>query len=139
MLEQLLTIQFLSQMAQTIRPLIQIRLIYLENITGADYLGALACAGYNRLYLQRSKILGFIYYKIAFSKTSAANISQRLYQQLLLLKQAVYLEGLARCRLELSLYHIQIVHERLQERPHFSLGVTRKEADILIAENYCGA
>ena len=60
MLEQLLTRHFLAQMSETVRPLVQIRLVDLENISGEYHLGAVPRPGNDSLDLMRRQVLSLI-------------------------------------------------------------------------------
>ena len=61
MLEQFLSIHLLSQVGQTVRPLVQIRGINLENIARKDHLGAFSGTGDDGLDFVRCQVLGLVH------------------------------------------------------------------------------
>ena len=77
MLEQSLPGHLLSEMRQTVRPLVQIRLVDLENISGKDHLGAFSGTGDYGLDLMRRQILGLVDYEERLSETSTPDIGKR--------------------------------------------------------------
>ena len=135
MLEQFLTHHFLAQMSKTVGPLVQIRLVDLEYISGENHLRAFAGTGDDGLDLVRGEILRLIDDEESLAEASASDIGERRDHEFLVLEEAFDLQGFLGRRTELGLDDIQIVHERLQIRTHLRLLVSRKESDILIAQN----
>ena len=124
-------------MGKTVGPLVKVRLVNLENVTGKDHLGPLSGPGYYGFDFVRSKILRLIYDEIALAHRTAAYVRKRLDDEFFLSQHALYLESLARARLELLLNDVEIVHKRLQERRHLGFLVARKISNILIAKHDC--
>ena len=135
MLEQLLSCHLFAEVRQPVGIHVQVRLVYLENITGEDYLGIFPGPCDDGLDLVRREVLRFIHYEEHPSKTSSTDVGQRRDQKLLFLEHLVYFGGLLASRFETMPDDVQVVHERLDERSHLALLVTWQEAYVLIAED----
>ena len=136
MLEQLLSVHLLVQVRQAVGPLVQIRLVNLEYVSGEHHLGAFARPGYDGLYLVRGEILRLVADEEHTPQTPAPDVGQRGDHQFLLLQHGLYPQGFLAGRTELCLDDVQVVHQRLYERTHLGLLVSRDEADVLITKHY---
>ena len=137
MLEQFLPRHLLAQMRQAVRPLVQIRLVNLEYVSGEHYLGAFSGPGDYGLDFVRREVLGLVDDEEHLAQASAPDICQRRDEQLVLLDHGLEVQGFLGTRPELGLDDIQVVHQGLQERTHLALLVTREETYVLVAEGHC--
>ena len=84
MLENLLPVHLLSRVRQAIGPLVQIGLVYLEDIASENNLGAFSGAGDYRLDFQRSKVLCFVDDEESVAQAAATDIGQGFDYQFLI-------------------------------------------------------
>ena len=96
MLEYRLSAHFLSKVSEAVGPLIQVWLVYLEDISGKHHLGPFSRSGDDGLYLMRGKVLGLVYDEIALSETPAPDVRKRLYYKFFLCEHALDTKGLSR-------------------------------------------
>ena len=113
MLEDFLAVKLLAQVGKTVGPLVQVRLVYLEDISGKYHFCAFTCTRDDGLDLVRGKILGFIDDEVAFTQASSADVGERFDDEFFLGEHTFNPLGLARSRFEDRLDHVEIVHQRL--------------------------
>ena len=136
MLEQLLTRHFLAQMSETVRPLVQIRLVDLENISGEYHLGAVPRPGNDGLDLMRRQVLSLIDDEKRLPQAASADVSQRRNEEFFFFYKRFDMLPFATARTELCLDDVQVIHQRLKEWTHLIFLVSRKKANILITKYY---
>ena len=136
MLEQFLAVHLLAQMRQTVGPFVQVRLVNLEYVAGENHLRAFSGPGDDCLDFMRGDVLGLIADEIHFPQTPSADVRKRGDEEFFALEHLLYLQSLLARRPELGLYHVEIVHQRLDERTHLCLLVTRQETDLLVAKHH---
>ena len=93
MLEKPLPDHLLAEMGQAVRPLVQIRLVNLEDITGKHHLRTFSCTCDNGLDFVRSEILSLVDNKEGLAQAAAAYICQRRDEKFLILQQSLYLQS----------------------------------------------
>ena len=136
MLEEFLAGHLLTQVGQSVGPLVEVRLVYLEDVAGKHHLGPLARTGDDGLDLMRGEVLRLIDDEEGLAEAAAADIGQRRDHEFLVLQQALDLKGFLGRRAELRLDDVEVVHQGLQVRTHLGLLVTWKESDVLVAQDY---
>ena len=139
MLEELLSLHLLAEVREAVGPLIQIRLVYLEDIAREDHLGAFAGPGDDGLDFMRREVLRFVDYEEHFTERTSPDVCERRDQELLALEQVVYFESLLGTGAEAALDDFKVVHEGLEEGSHFGFLVAREISYVLVAEDNCGA
>ena len=116
---------------------VQIRLVDLEYIPCEHHFRTFPGAGDDGLYLVRSQVLGFVHYEIHFPQAAASYIGQRGYQKFLVIDHGIDPVCLSAAFLETTPDYVEVVHERLDEWPHFAFLVSGQESYFLISEYYC--
>ena len=75
MSKKVLIFHTINHVNQAIGLTVQIRLVYLLNITGKHHFGSFASTGDNSFYFMWSQVLCFINDAISFTQTTSANES----------------------------------------------------------------
>ena len=76
MLEESLAGHLFAQMGESVRPLVQIRLVNLENVSREHHFRAFSGPRDDGLYLVRSQVLGFVNDEICIAETPSADICE---------------------------------------------------------------
>ena len=87
MLEESLAGHLFAQMGESVRPLVQIRLVNLENVSREHHFRAFSGPRDDGLYLVRSQVLGFVNDEICIAETPSADICERGYEQFLVVHE----------------------------------------------------
>ena len=125
MFEQLLSVHLLVQVRQSVGPLIQIRLVNLEYVSGEHHLCAFSRPRDDCLHLVRSEVLRLVADQEHPSQTPAPDVGQRGDQPFLLLQPGLYPLGVLAGRTVLCLDDVQVVHQRLDKLTHHRVLVSR--------------
>ena len=81
------------------------------------------------------QVLCLVNDEIRLAQAPSPYIRKRCYEQFLVLQKALDVLVFPAARSVQCLDYVEVVHQRLQERTHFVLLVSRQEADILIPQN----
>lgn len=74
--EEVFAVEFFAEVCEAVGPGVEVRLVYLVNISGEDDLGAFSCSGYDCFDLMRGEVLGFIYDEEGVGEGAAADVGQ---------------------------------------------------------------
>ena len=83
----------------------------------------------------RRQVLCLVNDEIRLAQAPSSYICERCYEQFLVLQKALDVLVFPAARSVQCLDNVEVVHQRLQERTHLALLVSRKKSYILIPEN----
>ena len=106
--------------------------VKLEKVTREDHLGVFSGTGDDGLDFMRGEILRFVNDEKDIPEASSPDVGQRGNQDFLVLEHSLNSCCLSASRLEIVPDDIQVVHQRLDKRPHLAFLVPRQETDVLI-------
>ena len=134
-LEKTLACHLLPEVGETVGPLVQIRLVNLENVSGEYNLGALSSPGDDGLDFVRGQVLGLVNDEECLTEAPSPDVGERSYEKLFAVHHSFKFLVLLAAWPVKGLDDIEIVHKRLEEGGHLALLVTWQEANLLIPED----
>ncbi len=123
--EEVFAVEFFAQVGEAVGPFVQVRLVYLVNISGENYLGSFTGTGDDGLHFVRGEVLGFIYDEEGVGEGSAADVGKRTDEQLLTAKHLFYFYVFFAGAAEVLLYYGKVVVKRKHIRTNLLFGVAR--------------
>ena len=137
MLEQRLSVHFVHDMRQPVGIDVEIRGIYLENITRENYLRPFPGPCNDGLDFMGRKVLGLVHYEEHVVQAPSPYIRQLRYDQLLAPEHVLDFHVFLACGRRLLFYDGKVIVKRQHVRAYLLISRSRQKAYVLVSQrNY---